>query len=318
MLGYNETNPPQSDTSNWLTFLNYYFWMQSCVDFHMGRVIQALQASPFWGNTIIVFHSDHGEYGGSHWLKAKAGALYDETINVPLYISFPSMRVNYNVPGDDRSVIKSFVCSSVDILPLLYTLSLGNNSWRQDPNDLVYYLRNREDIVDGFMSQWPVQRRFSSRLNGLAYILHTTDEFVTASLPGSGAAVPSHAIAFRAFNPRAGVPLTGGKLGMYSYWPPTPAPGTATSADTQPDPTRDNERQFEFYNYGSGNLAETGNSWTTDSLATVYRDAFDDIKAVELYVQYPQVSAPYNAALQLYFTRLNICGGAVNMDDMQS
>ena len=74
-------------------FLNYYFWMQACVDLQVGNVLNALQGNTtLWGNTIIIFTSDHGDFGGSHNLHSKGGALYDEVMNVPLYISYPEQR----------------------------------------------------------------------------------------------------------------------------------------------------------------------------------------------------------------------------------
>lgn len=41
-------------------------------------------------NTVVVFTSDHGEYAGSHGLRGKGAAVYDESIRVPLYIRDPS------------------------------------------------------------------------------------------------------------------------------------------------------------------------------------------------------------------------------------
>ena len=45
---------------------------------------------------------------------------------------------------------RAFVCSSVDMLPFIYTLALGNESWRCNPGDIVNYLDGRESINDAF------------------------------------------------------------------------------------------------------------------------------------------------------------------------
>ena len=37
-------------------------------------------------NTVIVFTSDHGEYGGSHGLRGKGAGAYEEAIRVPLLV----------------------------------------------------------------------------------------------------------------------------------------------------------------------------------------------------------------------------------------
>ncbi|MEO8660270.1 MAG: sulfatase-like hydrolase/transferase, partial [Bryobacteraceae bacterium] len=190
-----------SDKSNWLTFLNYYFWLQQCVDYQIGRVVRAIEPpSALWYNTHILFHADHGEYGGSHWLKAKGGAVYEEGINVPFYFSHPSQRLHYEQTGDDTSLVKPYVCSSVDIFPVLYALALGNESWR-NVGSKYYYLAGRESIFDFVYGNTPAQRRTVTLTTGsqpLPYILHTTDEIASA--------VQSHVIAFRTFDP--GVALT--------------------------------------------------------------------------------------------------------------
>ncbi len=255
--GYVAAIEGQVLTNNgWLIFLNYYFWMQSCVDYQIGRVLNALAASQFAANTIVMFTSDHGDYGGSHSLHTKGAALYDESINVPLFISFPKMRPPYS-PGSTKR-IRPFVCSSVDIFAFLYTLALGNSGWRNNSSDPYSYLSGREAILDAILSTTPVQRRLSSFLNNNGqgyqpYILHTSDEFSSAVV--NGTPVQTHAIAYRTVDTSyqatvGGVTFYGGaKLGMYSFWP---------CGLTTPDPSK--AQQYEFYNYTLGNFGELGNS----------------------------------------------------------
>ncbi len=263
-------NPQDRGAVNaWFTFLNYYFWMQSNVDAQIGRVMSALKSSIFANNTTVVFLCDHGDYGGSHNLHGKGGALYDESINVPLYISVAGQKSSFTMP---------YACSSVDILPLLYTLALGSESWRTNSEDMIYYLRNRESIYDFMFSSSPTQRRTAPGIpnaNGSGdqpYILHTTDEYPSAINPVSHADVPSHALAFRTVdytvNANSAPPYGGGKLGIYSFWnlcQPTPS----TMPDNQP-------QQFEFYNYSPNppggqspapavNPGEEGNQGLTSS-----------------------------------------------------
>ena len=38
---------------------------------------------------MIVFTSDHGEYGGSHGLRGKGAGAYEEGIRVPLIVTDP-------------------------------------------------------------------------------------------------------------------------------------------------------------------------------------------------------------------------------------
>ena len=138
----------------------------------------------------------------------------------------------------------TYTCSSVDLLPFLYALGLGNELWRSNPNDMVAYLSGRESILDAIYkyehpAQFLQQRRLSSiplynpgtvPYNGnlQPFILHTSDDVPIAKLL-SGSAVPSHVIGFRTvdytdinselslrFYPANS--YGGGKLGIYSYW----------------------------------------------------------------------------------------------------
>ena len=311
-----------SKVQGWYNFLNYYFWMQQCVDDQIGQVLNALQNSPFWANTVIIFLSDHGDYGGSHWLKGKTGALYDEVINVPLYISMPTFSTP---PRQTQAVPRAFVCSSVDILPLVYSLALGNDSWRCNGNDIINYLNGRESIRDAiYVGTSAQQRRLSSFTNayppGTAswqqyqpFVLVTTDEYYNVT------SLPSHAVAFRTVDPtikdcntspcdNTG-PFGGGKLGVYSYW---------QANSTKPDTTQ--PQQFEFYNYEptapgddtlTVNLGETGNQYFQSNdaggAATLYIDNFNLTAVQSEFNLVPTVlSTAHTNALNLW---LQFAGG---------
>ena len=59
-------------------------------DEQIGRVLDALDGSPYAGNTIIVFWTDHGWHLGEkkHWRKF---ALWEEATRVPLMITAPGV-----------------------------------------------------------------------------------------------------------------------------------------------------------------------------------------------------------------------------------
>lgn len=317
---------------SWNTFLNYYFWMQSCVDYQIGRFLRKLPSS-LLTNTIILFLSDHGEYGGSHNLHAKGGAIYDEAINVPFFVSYPQMRpANFTTtPGNGPHNIP-FVCSMVDVLPFIYASFLGNDfNWRANSNSVIHYLAGRESILDAIygwnnnLPNWLQQRRLSSipNLNNAAsvynnqtlqpYILTTTDEF--QSLTVNGNAVPTHVVGFRTVDLTVRYPNAdsvnvygGGKLGVYSFWPPVPNPPNSSNVGpslTQPNPANANQQQYEFYDYtGSyptvvGNYPEIGNNWLTSPMASNFLAAFNNVAVQnELYPPNAYTLGPYNAAYQ--------------------
>ena len=158
----------------------------------------------------------------------------------------------------------TYTCSSV-----VYPLALGNEYWRSNANDMVYYLSGRESILDAIYksshSSYVLQQRRVSGIplynNSLAisagnyqpFILHTSDDMPTA---GSGSsAVPSHVIGFRTVdatdvnsNSAPFYPANsygGGKLGIYSYWNSC----GQMSAPILPINTGGAQSQYEFYNY---------------------------------------------------------------------
>jgi len=59
-------------------------------DAMLGRVMEALDAGPHAGNTIVVFTSDHGWYLGEKQLWHK-GRLWEEATHVPLTIAAPEV-----------------------------------------------------------------------------------------------------------------------------------------------------------------------------------------------------------------------------------
>ena len=64
-----------------------YLATTAYVDAQMGRVLDALESSPYKDNTIVVFLTDHGFHLGEkhHWQKA---TLWEEATHVLLTIRF--------------------------------------------------------------------------------------------------------------------------------------------------------------------------------------------------------------------------------------
>lgn len=67
-----------------------YYAMISHLDDAFGRLMQALQASGEWENTIIVFAGDNGLALGQHGLMGKQN-LYDHSVRVPLIFAGPGI-----------------------------------------------------------------------------------------------------------------------------------------------------------------------------------------------------------------------------------
>ena len=91
-------------------YLAEYYQYISYLDAQIGRVLDALEASPYAKNTIVVFSADSGVARGSHGLIGKQN-LYDfGSVRVPLIISGPG------IPANQRT---DALCYLFDVLPTL-------------------------------------------------------------------------------------------------------------------------------------------------------------------------------------------------------
>ena len=189
-----------SSQDEWLKMLDIYLYMQQLADAQVGRVLDALDAHPqIKNNTVVIFTSDHGDYCGSHGLRGKGGAVYEESIWVPFFLKDYSGKLSAQ-PGQ-----RTQLTSHVELTPLLMTIAYGGNGWRTLPQ--TSHIANRLDMLSIVQD---------ANAPGRSYILHTTDE------PGMeekeeteydwtpfDEAVPNHAICYRNAD---------GKLSTYSFW----------------------------------------------------------------------------------------------------
>jgi len=188
------TGPEASE--KWLEFLDLYMKIQREVDHHIGRVLHTLESLPeVAANTVIVFTSDHGEYGGSHGLRGKGASAYEEGIRVPLLVKDPRGLLT---SAPER--VREQLTSSVDLAPLLLTIASGSEDWRRDPH--YSHIADRADLA-GILAD--------PTAPGRPYVLHATDETVTEfAIEPYAADAPLHVVALR--TPAA-------KLATYSNWP---------------------------------------------------------------------------------------------------
>ncbi len=76
-----------------------YYAMIELVDQQLGRILDALAATGQLDNTLVVFHSDHGELLGDHGLLYKGCRFFEGLVHVPLIVSWPG-RVRGGVVSD--------------------------------------------------------------------------------------------------------------------------------------------------------------------------------------------------------------------------
>ncbi|ABA56727.1 Arylsulfatase A-like enzyme [Nitrosococcus oceani ATCC 19707] len=97
-------------------YFRFYYQLHKNVDDELYKLYQALQQSPFYDNTIVIFTSDHGDLLGAHrYMHQKWYQAYDEAVRVPLIISNPHLF------PEPRSI--DSVTSHVDLLPTLLSLA---------------------------------------------------------------------------------------------------------------------------------------------------------------------------------------------------
>lgn len=99
-------------------FLPSYFGCLSYVDHEIGRVIKALEGSPYNDNTYIIFTSDHGDQMGQHQLMSKGPCMYEASTRIP-FIVRPPQGSSPNDHVNDTPV------SHADILPTMMKLAGG-------------------------------------------------------------------------------------------------------------------------------------------------------------------------------------------------
>jgi arylsulfatase A-like enzyme len=257
----------------WTEFLNLYAKLQREVDGHIGVVLDTLQKRPeVAANTVIVFTSDHGEYGGSHGLRGKGAGAYEEAIRVPLLV-----KDNRGELAQAPATTRQQLTSSVDVAPLLLTIATGSNDWRSDAR--YEHIAGRADLAAILADPSAA---------GRPYVLHATDETVTEfAVEPYAADAPRHVIAMR---------TSEAKYATYSDWQPESIEFAATGQ----------ERELYDYSEDSGRLElrnAAGASALEAPLATALGHAVDD----ELRQALPDRLAPARArGFADYFTTAKV------------
>lgn len=113
-----------------------YYGMIAEVDAQIGRTLEAIKARGEWGDTLVVFTSDHAEMLGDHWLLGKGG-FHDESQHIPLVIRDPRKA------GGFGSSTSRFT-EAVDIFPTLLEAMAIEPHHHPDGLSLAPFLNARE------------------------------------------------------------------------------------------------------------------------------------------------------------------------------
>ncbi|HLJ94727.1 MAG TPA: sulfatase-like hydrolase/transferase [Gemmataceae bacterium] len=271
--------PPQHLTplaaGDYTGFINWYYYMISLVDANIGQVLST--AIPGYNNTVttnpssttaIIFLSDHGEYAGSHGLHAKAGAVYDEGLRVPLYVVTPSQ----------QNALDFFhMCSMVDLFMLVVELALGTTyNWQNDPKYKDQYYNRNQSLFSFLKTPTTAETRgyWGTDGNWYPFILTTADETHIDQTSWNGKVYPAcacrnHVMCIRTKSDaninNFSTAWSGGKLAIYSKWVTYPGPNYDYSAPIVDGTLPGGEliiQDYEYYDYlNYNNRAETGNDY---------------------------------------------------------
>ena len=92
-----------------------YFGSISYADYLVGRLVTALHREDIYDETLIIFTSDHGEMLGSHNMRRKGSAMFEELIHIPLIIVPPSGEPE----SGDPPTRSAELVSHVDLFPTI-------------------------------------------------------------------------------------------------------------------------------------------------------------------------------------------------------
>lgn len=112
-FGYTATDNLSLSDSDALQLRATYYAMISEVDANIGRIIDHLEQTGEFDNTLIVMCSDHGEMLGDHWLYAKYG-YFDQAFHIPLIVRDPRPEADAG-----RGKIVSAFTENIDIMPTI-------------------------------------------------------------------------------------------------------------------------------------------------------------------------------------------------------
>ena len=129
-----------------------YYRYISYLDAQIGRVVEALEASPQAKNTIIVFAADSGVGRGSHGLIGKQN-MYEHSLRVPLVIVGPGIPANQKTDA---------MCYLFDVMSTLGSLCGVTGPSSNEGIDLTPVLRKPATPARGKMmfAYREIQRAF--------------------------------------------------------------------------------------------------------------------------------------------------------------
>jgi arylsulfatase A-like enzyme len=124
----------------WKEWVQAYLASMAFVDDQIGRVVEALNNSPYSDNTIIVLTSDNGYHIGEKDIIQK-WTLWNESTRIPLYVSIPNSKEDNLVCNKPVSLIDLYP-TLVDICQLSENPNGNATNKKVDGKSLVPLLKS--------------------------------------------------------------------------------------------------------------------------------------------------------------------------------
>jgi len=139
------------ENHQWRNIVHAYLACISFADHQVGKVLDALETSPYRDNTIVVLWSDHGYHMGEKNTFQKQ-SLWERSSHVPLVFAGP------NIPGGRRC---ERVVSLIDLYPtLLEMCGLPENSKNEG--------RSLLPLIEAPKQEWPYPAIIGWKKNSFA------------------------------------------------------------------------------------------------------------------------------------------------------
>ena len=171
---FNLTGKPENREQR-RNYLNFYGNLMRSSDSYLVNVLDKLEETGLFDNTLIVRTADHGEMGLAHGgLRQKNFNFYEESTRVPLVYSNPKL---FPKPASTDALV-----SHVDFLPTLASLAAAPDSARAqwqgvDYSKLVLHPNSNRDVQD--------------------YVVFTYDDTQSGQKNGPYPKAPNHIVSIR-------------------------------------------------------------------------------------------------------------------------
>jgi choline-sulfatase len=121
-----------------------YYGLCSFLDYQVGQVLTALEASGLADNTLIIYTSDHGDHNGDRGLWAKM-TMYDESSSIPMIVAGP---------GIPKQKTVTTLSSLVDIYPTILEATGASDDGKLRPGIALQTLANSDHLERAILSEY--------------------------------------------------------------------------------------------------------------------------------------------------------------------